>query len=382
MHKSSKNAVKHKDLIDLVPFAPSIVVDWDQIWSLWPQLPALDNCPQDKIHHAEGDVGIHTRLVVEALITDAEWQNLARDDQTYLFWAAVLHDVGKPAVTKHEEDGRISSKGHSRVGALITRDLLWSAGSPFAWREAVCGIIMKHQLPFWIIERPDPIRLAIETSWQCRPDHLCIHARADANGRVCADKASILESVTLAVATFEEAECLRHRFAFGNDESRVSFFDIEERDPHYTAHEDFRCQVAVMSGLPGAGKDTWIAENLSEAPVVSLDVIREKMGISAKGNQGRVIQGAYEAAREHLRNREDFVWNATNVTRQNRLRVLRLLRDYNAHIEIVYVEVPPEQLYRQNQEREDAVPVNVIEHLVRKLEPPEKWEAHRVTIVA
>lgn len=380
MPKRGTPMVTHDRLLSLVPTGPFWRINWDAIWSLWPELAALDTCPQDPIHHAEGDVGIHTRMVVAALVADPDWQNLAPDDQTNLFWAAVLHDVGKPAVTKHEADGRISSRGHSRVGASIARQLLWHAGSPFAWREALCGIIAHHQLPFWLIERPDPQRMAIETSWRCRPDHLCLHAKADALGRVCDDQDAISESVSLAAITFQEAGCLHGPFPFANDESRVAYFDLPDRDQHYAAHEAFTCTVTVMSGLPGAGKDTWIASNLPDHPVVSLDLIRDEWGISATDNQGQVIQAAHERAREHLRAGTDFVWNATNVTRLNRSKVLRLLRDYRARIEIVYLEVSPDQLHRQNRSRVGAGADAVIDHLARKLEPPAKWEAHQVYI--
>lgn len=374
MHKSR---LTHVQLLALVPSGPLWRIDWGTLWSLWPELSAMDNCPQDPIHHVEGDVGIHTRMVVDALVGDTAWQSLPADDQSCLFWAAVLHDVGKPAVTKHDAGGRISSRGHSRVGAFIARQLLWQAGSPFNWREALCGIITHHQLPFWLIDRPDPHRLAIETSWICRPDHLCLHARADASGRICADQQAILDSVNLAALTFQEAGCQQGAFPFANDESRVAFFDLADRDPHYAAHEDFSCTVTVMSGLPGAGKDTWVAQHRPNHPVVSLDRVRDDMGVAATDNQGQVVQAAHELARGYLRARQDFVWNATNVTRLNRSKVLRLLRDYGAKIEIVYVEVPPAQLHRQNRARADALPDAVINHLVRKLEPPARWEAHQ-----
>jgi len=144
---------------------------------------------------------------------------------------------------------------------------------------------------------------------------LCLHAKADALGRVCQDQQSILEHVSLAALTFQEAGCFNTQFAFANDESRVAFFELEDRDPHYKAHEDFECTVTVMSGLPGAGKDTWIAPQRPDHPVVSLDLIRIELGISASDNQGHVIQAAHERAREYLRAGTDFVWNATNVTR-------------------------------------------------------------------
>jgi predicted kinase len=320
-------------------------------------------------------------MVVEALVAQQDWRALPRDEQTGLFWAAVLHDVGKPAVTRHEEGGRISSRRHSRVGASIARRLLWQAGSPFAWREALCGIIAHHQLPFWLIERPDPTRLAIETSWKCRADHLCLHAKADALGRVCADQADVLERVALAALTFEEAGCASAPFGFANDTSRVDFFERTDRDPHYVAHEAFSCHVTVMSGLPGAGKDRWVAQNLPEQPMVSLDLLRDELRVKATGNQGKVIQAAQERAREYLRAGRDFVWNATNVTRQNRSKLLRLLMGYNARIALVYVEAGPDLIYRQNRDRSDAVPDAVIDHLLRKFEPPAAWEAHEVSVV-
>lgn len=381
MHKSNKHTVTHDHLLALVPSGLAWQVGWSEIWPLWPELAVLDTCPQDPIHHGEGDVGTHTRMVVEALVADPDWQGLPDMDRANLFWAAVLHDVGKPAVTKHEDDGRISSRGHSRIGASIARDMLWAAGSPFAWREALCGIIAHHQLPFWLIERPDPNRMAIETSWRCRLDHLCLHAKADAIGRKCEDQRAILEHVSLAVMTSQEAGCWDHPFTFANDESRVAFFELEDRDPHYAAHEAFPCTVTVMAGLPGSGKETWINRHRREHPMVSLDMIRNELGISATDNQGQVIQAAHAQAREHLRVKRDFVWNATNVTRQNRSRVLRLLRDYGARIEIVYLEVSPDQLRSQNRNRSDAVPDAVIAHLSRKLEPPQLWEAHEVKLV-
>ncbi len=376
-----KASLTHENLIALVPRGPAFHIDWQAIWGLWPQLARLDICPQDPVHHGEGDVGTHTRMVVAALVNDPDWRALPPDDRGTLFWAAVLHDIGKPAVTRHEPDGRITSRGHSRVGAAIARKLLWQAGAPFAWREALCGIIAQHQLPFWLIEREGPERLAIETSWRCRPDLLCLHARADAEGRICQDKQSVLDNVELAKLTFDEAGCLHAPFAFANDESRVSYFEREDRDPHYSAHEDFRCTVTVMAGLPGAGKDRWISINRPELPVVSLDRIRAELGVSATQNQGHIIQGAQEKARQNLRARQDFLWNATNVTRQTRAKVLRLLRDYGARIEIVYIEVSPDQVHRQNRSRPDMVPGAVIDHLSAKLEPPQEWEAHQVTYV-
>lgn len=366
------------ELMALTPQAPDWLIDWVSIWALWPeQMGALDGCPQCPEYHAEGDVGRHTRMVGEALVADPAWRALPDDRRAGLFWAAVLHDIGKPAVTR-VEDGRITSRGHSRVGAQIARGLLWRAGVSFAWREAVCGLIAAHQLPFWLIERPDPARLAIETSWRCRASDLLIHARADAMGRICRDQTSILEAVDLARVVFEEAECLHSPRVFANDESRVAYFEREDRDPSYPAHEDPRCTVTIMSGLPGAGKDTWIAAHAADRPVVSLDAIRAEIGAAPTGDQGRVIQMATEMAKGHLRSGQDFIWNGTNVTRQVRRKVIRVCSDYGARVEVVYLEPSWEKLRKQNRGRSAMVPEAAWSRLAEKFEPPDETEVHRV----
>lgn len=373
--------ISFQTLLACVPVQPPFAVDWKTIWSLWPEMPALDTCPQDPIHHAEGDVGLHTRMVTEALITLPEWQALEPPARNILFWAAVLHDIGKPATTKQEPDGRISARGHARIGTLMARKLLWECGAPFEWREAVCGIISEHLVPFWLIERESALRLSIQTSWKCRPDYLCLHSKADALGRICEDGQGVLDNIDLAEQSFRDVGCWDKRFDFANAASRVSFFEKDGRDPYYEEYEDFRCKVTFMSGLPGSGKDTWIKTYAPDQPVISLDTIRAEIGAASSGNQGQVIQAARERAREYLRAGQDFVWNATNITRQMRQKSISLARDYNAQTRIVYIEVPPARLSGQNSNRQAVVPAAAIEKMTRKLEPPQAWECHDLTLV-
>ena len=368
----------HNALLALVPSAPAWKINWPKIWTLWPELPALDSCPQDPIHHAEGDVGLHTRMVTEALVSLSEWRDLDEPARGILFWAAILHDIGKPATTREEEGGCISARNHARVGTQMARQMLYDIGSPFAWREALCGIISEHLVPFWLIEKSDARRQAISSSWRCRADYLCLHAQADTLGRICADQGGVLDNIALARETFKEHDCFTQPFAFANAASRVAYFEKPDRDPYYAEFADFRCTVTVMSGLPGAGKDTWIKAHRPDLPMVSLDNIRAEIGAPATGNQGRVIQAARERAREHLRAGQDFVWNATNISRQLREKSLKLLRDYNAEVEIIYLEPTAKRLVSQNQNRDSAIPTKALMGLMRKLEPPQDWEAHNV----
>ncbi len=206
-----------------------------------------------------------------------------------------------------------------------------------------------------------------------------MHAMADAKGRISASHDNIIEKVMLSSIVFEDLNILDEPFSFVNDESRFAFFEREDRDPFYEAHGEFRSRVTLMSGLPGSGKDTWIAKNRPGLPVLSPDDIRLELGIEPTDNQGTLRQVVKERAKELLRSSQDFVWNATNVTNDMRGPIIKLLRDYHAHIEIVYIETTPKTLITQNGQRKASVPVDVIERLARKLDPPKPWEGHIVT---
>jgi len=137
-----------------------------------------------------------------------------------------------------------------------------------------------------------------------------------------------------------------------------------------------------MSGLPGTGKDTWIAKHESGVPVVSLDRIRSSENIDPKKNQGRVVRAAREQCREYLRAETDFIINATNTMRQTRKQWIDLCLSYNAHVTIVYLEPSLETILDQNRSRERSVPISVIDRLRGKLQPPNQLEAHAVQWIA
>lgn len=176
------------------------------------------------------------------------------------------------------------------------------------------------------------------------------------------------------------SSCYGQPYPFATDHTRFTFFRQPEPNLHYVPHEDFACTVTLMAGLPGSGKDIWLARHRSELPVVSLDDIRGELGVEPTDDQGRVAQAAQERCREFLRSRTSFVFNATNTMSQTRGRWLELFADYNARIEVVYLEPPFEKLLRQNKARSNAVPEPVIRKLAEKCEPPTWIECHSLVM--
>ena len=61
---------------DLCPEPPTFAVDWSRIESRFDWVPQLFGCPQDALFHAEGDVGVHTKLACERLAAHAPWRAL------------------------------------------------------------------------------------------------------------------------------------------------------------------------------------------------------------------------------------------------------------------------------------------------------------------
>ncbi|MFJ9558406.1 AAA family ATPase [Nocardiopsis sp. NPDC101807] len=383
---------------ELCPAPPYWELDWDRVREAFPWVRDLAGVEQDPVHHAEGDVEVHTRMACEALSGLPGWRARPASERVRLFAAVLLHDVAKPYCTRRDGDGRVTAHGHSRRGDLMVRRLLWEAGpdgtgrsgrateadrlAAVRWREHVAALVRHHQVPFWALERPDLRRIAFRVSLLARNDDLVLLATADILGRHCGDTAEVLDSVGLYGEYCAEQRCLDRPREFPSDHARFWFFRKPDRDPDYAAHDDTRSPVTVMSGLPGSGKDTWIARHLPDTPVVSLDALRTELGVRPTADQRPVAAAAQERAREHLRAGRPFVWNATNVSRQLRDQCVGLAADYRARVEIVSVEAPPGVLRARLDRRGSPVPAAAVERLVRRWECPDPTEAHRLTLIA
>lgn len=61
-----------------------------------------------------------------------------------------------------------------------------------------------------------------------------------------------------------------------------------------------------------------------------------------------------------------------------RARLIDLFINYDANVEIIYIETPYKELINRNSLRERQVPLKVIEKLLRNMEIPNILEAHKV----
>jgi predicted kinase len=365
------------------PVPPNWTLAWDSLQAQFSWLRAMEGVPQDPIFHAEGDVLIHTRRVVEALIGLEAWRNLPDQERMLLFASALLHDVGKPLCTKKDETGRISSRGHAQKGEFITRQILWTgqeleAPLPFIPREYIASLVRFHGLPLQFLHWTKPERTIIAASQRVRMDMIATLAEADVKGRICSDANELLERIELFRAQCQECLCYDQPRQFPNDYSRFMYFQREDRDPDYAAYDETEFEVVLMSGLPAAGKDTWIQQHRADQPVIALDALRKQLKIAAEDDQGPVIAAAKEQARTWMRKKQAFVWNATNITRMMRKQLIDLFLSYGARVHIVYIDAPFNAILQRNRDRPNSVPEHVIYKMLNKLEVPDITESHHV----
>ncbi|HEV7397564.1 MAG TPA: HD domain-containing protein [Pyrinomonadaceae bacterium] len=153
---------------------------------LFPEILALIGVPQDPEWHPEGDVFIHTKLVIDEarkLIDDLPYAK-----KVTVMVAALAHDFGKPATTEFLE-GRWRSRGHEEGGVAPTENFMETLNihtiDGYDVRSQVIALVREHLKPGEFYKKREQVgdgafrRLARK----CELDLLYRVARADSLGR-------------------------------------------------------------------------------------------------------------------------------------------------------------------------------------------------------
>jgi putative nucleotidyltransferase with HDIG domain len=358
--------------------------NWEYLSQHYDWIADMHGVPQSPEHHAEGDVAIHTQMVLQALIDLPEYNGLTDEEREILWMAALLHDVEKRSTTFIEVDGKIVSPGHAKKGAQTSRKILFTQFDlPFSVREQIVYLVRYHGLPIWLMEKENPQKALLEASLQVNTRWLALLAKADMFGRICKDQVDMLERIAFFEAYSKDQNCWGKPYTFSNALSKYWYFHKEDSTPEYNPYDDTTCEVVVLSGLPGMGKDNYIRNHYQNWPIVNLDAIRRihKLKPEDKSANGWVAQQAKEQARVYLRAKQNFVWNATNITFQMRSQLIDLFTSYKARVKLVYIEQPFKVWLKQNAARSEMVPQNALDKMLYKLEIPRMSEAHEVVFV-
>jgi predicted kinase len=281
----------------------------------------------------------------------------------------------------------------------MTREILWKkfglAGTPEAinFRETIVNLVRFHGFPPHVLE--DEFALAkmyraaansLLGATDFTMDLLYRLAKADMEGRICQDKDDALAAVECFRDMAEQENILNWPPVFddGSAYDTHQFLNFKTGDcKNPCLYDDTEVEVVLMCGLPGTGKDSWIMKCMEgrrpSTEVISLDDIRRELKLKPGDTNGIVIQTAKERAKEFLRKRQSFIWNATNLTQQQRRQLIDLFETYKARVFIDYLETTVNEQIRRNHDREDVVPQSTIDEMIAKIQLPEYFEAPYVS---
>ena len=170
--------------------APSIGIEWLKrlgvIDQLFPEIKSLMDVPQEPEWHPEGDVYVHTLLVVDRareLISELPYPK-----RVTVMLSALAHDFGKPPTTRFLE-GRWRSRGHEEAGVKPTERFLDRLNihtlAGYDVRSQVIALVREHLKPGEFYKKRQEVgdgafrRLAR----RCELDLLYRVAKADSLGR-------------------------------------------------------------------------------------------------------------------------------------------------------------------------------------------------------
>jgi tRNA nucleotidyltransferase (CCA-adding enzyme) len=123
------------------------------------EIHRLAGVPQDPEWHPEGDVDIHTGLVVDAAARVADREGLEGDARAVLVFSALCHDFAKATNTvKRERGGRMrwSAYGHEVDGGPMARRFLERIGIKASIVDQVVKLVESHMVTTSMGESPTP----------------------------------------------------------------------------------------------------------------------------------------------------------------------------------------------------------------------------------
>lgn len=342
----------------------------------------LEKIPQNPKYHGEGNVYIHTKNVCKELLTLSEWEELSNKDKVILYLASLFHDIGKISCTK-TENGEIISPKHAVKGAKTFRKIVYKEYFQtfiidFRTREQIAALIKYHGLPLNFMDKDQIEYTLIKTSEGLDMKLLYLLSKADLLGRECSDKEELLNKIEYFKEYSIELECYYSKKKFKNAYTRFKYFNSKNIWPDDEVFDSTTFEVIVLVGLPLSGKDTYIKENLSQMNIISLDDIREEFKVSPRADSSKIAMIAKERAKEYLRVKQPFVWNATNIIYDTRKKLCDLFSAYGAKVKFIYIEAPYKELISRNRIRSRSVPVKVLNNMIHKLEIIENFEGYEV----
>lgn len=363
---------------------------------------------QDIVWHAEGDVHIHTDMVLNETYKIISENKFSESEQFVLILSALFHDIAKPITTKnvfHDKLKRncVIAPNHEQKGMdYMFHTLLNYVNSKnnefkeFMTYEEAIDIITAvgyHQAPKKIVSSDFNQYSLANLARKVKPYLIYYLEIADYKGRTCDDTESQLDYLHLFKSYMED-----YGYFYGFDKKSLNIdndyvlhkgFDLlangqismfEEAEAKFFKQKNEHSELILLCGISGVGKSTFIKNNYSDYKIISLDDIREELTFRGDQRDGaEIARIAKERLKLLLPKNEKIVFDATNIRRDLREKVLTIGHNYNALNRVVFLNDSLDNIIAKDKDREYSVGEKVIRDQNHKFQTPDKSEAHDVS---
>lgn len=346
--------------------------NWSVLEEQFDWVQDMNHVAQHRIHHAEGNVAIHTQLVINGLSLVDGYNELSDQDKEILWTAALLHDVEKRSTSVDYGHGIISAKGHDEKGEFTARAILYrDIPTPFLIREQVTSLVRLHGLPLWFFDTPDFDKNIKAASLRIDTRLLAILSESDAKGRCCEDPKILIETIAKFKQRCKDLKCWGEPYEFKDDDERFSYFH-PKLSLGETTNTDIVAEVFILVSLPFTDRENYIKKHFSHLPIVRL---QERI-LSIDRDLIAHIESQTSA---YIERKQSFVWDGSNIRLNMRQSLINYLALKGYRINIVYIEQPYNDWISFSKQKNKSFILKDADKYLQYLQIPLLTEAHRVT---
>ena len=366
---------------------------------------------QDDIWHAEGNVAIHTDMVLTELykVLKNEASHITGERRQALVLGTLLHDIAKPLTTRRKvlnEKERVVAPRHEEQGRSYLALRLCELPLSHTCIDSVLGLVGYHHLPKLLVIKNQDKSEYLRLAGNADTELLYWLEVADMRGRICPDLEAQLTYLQeyrmfceeygiwgsadiygLISPAIQVKQCSVSQTYLNNlavDQILRREITIPEEAIAKTyAHAEHHSNFVIMCGISGSGKSHWIKNNLADFTLISLDEIREEINGSRddQKSRGQVLHIAKDRLKVCLAKKQNVAWDATNLRKDFRDTLCTLGRNYHALITLVAFQQPITSIRKGNANRQHAIPEDILDKQISNFQWPEFGEAHRMIVV-
>lgn len=356
----------------------------------FPLLLELKNTIQDNEWHNEGDVHIHTQMVIDEVYKIFEENVLNNQEKYILLMSAIFHDIAKPLNTKTafiETRGRecVIAPKHEINGAsylyypFIEMDI--------SYRDEIIDVILNHNKPKLMVVKDIDDKWAYKSLTEKVSGKIhYLFSIADIKGRNCSDKeeqlfylemfkSGCLEHFCFEIKSNFNKELTDYFYQLGliKDENSINFlvgkaknaianynFDIDSiYYKNFENANNFNV-LAISCGISGSGKTTNISKyieslkeiNQKETIVIELDEIRKEFKSNdRKKNDSYTVAKYIELLKINLAKKVNIIIDATNLRFDFREKAFTFGSNYGAFNVLIMNDNSPSECIKNDATR-------------------------------